>query len=248
MRSFSKSISLFLFVVFVSAAESKTIYVNNVVGSDFNTGSLPESQGERVGPLRTIVAALRITNRGDKVELAKTPVPYEECISLQGPRHSGFEFAPFVLNGNGATLDGTAAVPANRWEFVVGDVHRFVPERGGFQMLFLNGEPAKQLPRFDGDFVSAFLKPKEWCRCRGGIHFMPEKEQGSLLVRLALCETSSWHHALRCGTCDHRESYGTRLSIGWHQCSRQMRWIVRCTMLQRRQTDAVAFRLAVHRV
>lgn len=174
MRQFAAVLFIFL-SFFASPSFSKTIYVNNVAGSDTNTGATPEIEGERTGPLRTIAAALRLTFRGDKIELANTEVPYSECITLQGARNSGFEFAPFVIIGNGATLDGTAPVPANKWEFVEGDLHRFLPEHGGHQMLFLDGQPAKELPRFDGSYVTTFLQPKEWCRCRGGIHFKTEK-------------------------------------------------------------------------
>ena len=152
-----------------------TFYVNNIAGNDLNSGTLPSGEGEGVGPLRTIQAALRRTQRGDRIELANTGIAYPASISLQGPSNSGYAFAPFVLDGKGATLDGSIAVPANQWELIDDDVYRFQPDVGGYQTLLLDGEPAKSAPRFDGSYLSTFLEPKQWCGCRGGIHFRTEE-------------------------------------------------------------------------
>ena len=158
-------------------AAADTIYVNNLGGSDSNNGATTSNKGDNVGPLRTIEAALRRVKRGDSIELANTDIPYKECVALQGRRHSGTSFAPFVIEGNGATLDGIAEVPAHRWEHVTGDVFRFAPDRAGYQQLFLNGEAAKLVGRFDGFYDTSFLEEGQWCRCKGGIHFGTAKDR-----------------------------------------------------------------------
>ena len=82
-----------------------------------------------------------------------------------------------MIDGNGATLEGIDTVPAHRWEHVAGDVFRFVPDRTGYQQLFLDGANAKRMPKFDGLYNTSFLAAKQWCRCKGGIHFATEKNK-----------------------------------------------------------------------
>ena len=173
---FHLSVLLSIFVASaVQTATAETIYVNNIGGDDTNNGLTQENKGDGVGPLRTLTGALKRVERGDSIELAKTDVPYNECVTLQGRRHSGTSFAPFVIDGNGATLEGIAQVPAHRWEHVCGDIFRFAPDRAAFQQLFLDGEAAELVGRFDGFYNTQFLTPKQWCRCKGGIHFAAEK-------------------------------------------------------------------------
>lgn len=158
-----------------SIARAETFYVNNISGSDQNNGAIADNKGDGVGPLRTINGALKRVQRGDRIVLGNTGAFYEECITLQGPKHSGSSFAPFTIVGNGATLDGTATVPAHEWEHVQGDVFRFAPERAGYQQLFIDGDQAERLPRFDGSYLTSFLKPKQWCLCNGAVQFATEK-------------------------------------------------------------------------
>lgn len=99
-------LSLLLAVICVDTALAKIIYVNNVTGSNRNRGDLKENHGAGAGPLRSISAALRRAESSDRVEIANTGRPYRECIALQGARNSGSRYAPFVVNGNGATLEG----------------------------------------------------------------------------------------------------------------------------------------------
>jgi len=176
MRQLTITSLLLSFLLCVAPAIAESIYVNNMAGSDFNTGSDADNQGDNVGPMRTITAALKIARRGDRIVLAKTNVPYEECITLQGAKHSGSAFSPFIIEGNGATLDGTAEATSDQWEFVDGDIYRFRPEVGGYQYLFIDGEPAEQMLRSNGSYVS-YMEPKQWCRCRGALHFMADEDK-----------------------------------------------------------------------
>ena len=158
-----------------SLVSAETFYVNNTGGSDLNNGLSESNQGHRVGPTRSISGALSRTQRGDRIVVANTGVDYVECITLQGRKNSGYSSMPFVIEGNGATLKGIAPIPAHRWEVVKADIYRYEPPRGGYQSIFINGELAEQMPRCDGSSVTTNLKPNQWCRSNGGIHFATEK-------------------------------------------------------------------------
>ena len=99
--------SVGLFVLLASTLPAKTIYVNNLTGNNRNRGALAESHGGGDGPLKTISAALKLADGGDHIQLANTGQPYRESITLQGARHSGGPFTPFVLDGSGATLEAS---------------------------------------------------------------------------------------------------------------------------------------------
>ncbi len=125
--------------------------------------------------MRTIAKALHRAQSGDRIVLASTGQPYRESVSLVGGRHSGTPSKPFVIAGNGAVLDGSAAVPSWAWENYRGGVFRFAPPHVEFQQLFLNGRPAKRVednPAADGP---PKLAPLEWCLHRGFIYFRVEE-------------------------------------------------------------------------
>lgn len=164
-------------LLIANLAVADTYYVNNRTGSDFNTGTVATGQGDDVGPLKSIAASLKRANRGDVIVLANTGLAYEECITLQGARHSGTSFDAFRIEGNGATLDGSKVVPPTDWEYVGEEVFRFRPERGGTQRLFLDGELATQLFRYNGRYINTIMKPKQWCACNGNIQFAVEKNK-----------------------------------------------------------------------
>jgi len=168
-------------LLIANLAVADTYYVNNQTGSDFNTGTVETGQGDDVGPLKSIAASLKRANRGDVIVLANTGQAYKECITLQGARHSGTSFDAFTIEGNGATLDGTEVVPPTDWEYVGEEVFRFRPERGGTQRLFLDGDLATQMfrynGRYNGRYISSMMKPKQWCACNGNIQFAVEKDK-----------------------------------------------------------------------
>ena len=165
-----------LFLSLAHVAVGETIYVNNTSGHDTNSGLTDSYQGEGAGPLRSIGAALKRARRGDRISIARTTRPYHECLTLQGPRNSGWSGKPFVIQGNGAILDGSAPVPPDAWEHLTGDVYRFRPASLGHQVLLWDGKPATQMPRLAAGLCS-FLKPGEWCFCGGAMQFATKKDQ-----------------------------------------------------------------------
>jgi hypothetical protein len=90
-------------------AGARDLFVDNVAGNNENNGLLARNAAPGVGPLRSISAALRRVEPGDRIVIANTRQPYRECLTVQGARHSGSPRRPFVIEGNGAILDGSAA-------------------------------------------------------------------------------------------------------------------------------------------
>ncbi len=145
------------------------IYVHNVLGDDRSEGRRPEPGS--LGPVRSIGRALRLAQPGDRIVLADTGQPYRESISLVGSRHSGLAGRPFVLDGNGAVLDGSAAVPAEAWQHYRGEVFRFQAPATAYQQLLLGALPAVRVPADDRAAEPPALEPLEWCLYRGAVYF-----------------------------------------------------------------------------
>jgi hypothetical protein len=171
----------------VSPTAARDIFVDNGAGDDILDGTLPTTTSPGIGPFHTITRALRVAGPGDRIILANTGEPYRESVSLVGSRHSGNAVRPFTIEGNGAVLDGTAAVPPEAWQWFRGDVFRFQPPKKQFQQLFLDGLPAVRHPAGTQDGVAAVaaqLQPKEWAETGGWIYF--RVEEGRLPQQYAL--------------------------------------------------------------
>ncbi len=131
-----------LFAPGMGFVAAKDIYVDNVRGDDTKDGLAAEHLSETTGPVRTLARALAICQKGDRIVLARTQRPYRESISLSAARHSGFSNRPFVIEGNGAVLEGAEPVPKAAWRHWHGNVFRFRPVRLDGHMLFLDHKPA----------------------------------------------------------------------------------------------------------
>ncbi len=161
-------------VLAVCPAGAREIFVDNVTGDDASTGVHPRNMPGQTGPVRTLAKALRLAGQGDRIVLRATGQPYRESISLLGSRHSGHSFAPFVIEGDGATLDGSVPVPADGWENYDGAVFRFRPRRLGPQQLFLDDRPANRVIADRAAGGPPELEPLQWCRHGGHIYFCVE--------------------------------------------------------------------------
>ena len=149
--------------------------MNNRAGDDHFDGRFDVGQGGANGPVQTFAKALRIADTGDRIIVANTGEPYRESVSLSGPKHSGFNFKPLVIDGNGATLDGSA--PAEGWQPVGGDVLRFRPERMAFGMLFAKGIPLVRVPAGLPSAGVPALLPTQWTLREGWIYFRVEPDR-----------------------------------------------------------------------
>lgn len=135
------------------SAEAKTVYVNNAMGDDHFTGEREDFDVVEAGPVRTIARATQLANWGDTISLADTNVPYQECISLNNKKGSGINANyPFILEGNGAVLDGRVTVEPKHWEH--------------FKEIYKNVKNKE--PEYQGDVFRlhiARLYPYAVCNC-----------------------------------------------------------------------------------
>ena len=132
---------LFALSIVPTVGFARDVYVNNQIGDDRATGRYEQPRFGGEGPVSSLGRALSIANRGDRIVMADTGVPYREGVTLQAGRNSGEPDRPFVIEGNGATLDGSEPVPPDAWEFWRGEVFRFQPRRFSHQQLFLDDRP-----------------------------------------------------------------------------------------------------------
>jgi hypothetical protein len=169
----------------VSAAAARDVFVNNVDGDDAFDGRYA-AYAARTGPVRSISRALELASPGDRIVLADTGVGYRESISLVGKRHSGSATRPFVIQGNGATLDGSAPVPPDAWENYHGPVFRFRPPYVAHQQLFLDGRPVARVFASPEADEPPPLRPLQWCLFESQVYFAVEPDACKLPEDYAL--------------------------------------------------------------
>lgn len=181
-------LSCLLLFSWTGSTWARDLYVNNRVGDDSNDG-LSETGSDGFGPVRTVQRALQIARRCDTIRLANTKLPYRECISLCVGNQCGNETQPLTIDGQGATLDGSRAVPRSAWETWRGGIFRFRPERISFQQLYLEGQPV-QRRRVETTYVDkqgnqattwidappSTLATREWCLRDGYLYFHVDQE------------------------------------------------------------------------
>jgi hypothetical protein len=160
-----------LLAVLAPPAAARDLYVSNVRGDDRATGGSQLSRSEMGGPVRSIGRALRLAEQGDQILIENTGEPYRESLSLSGRRNSGNSYVPLVIEGNGATLDGSQRVPDGAWEFYRGAVFRFRPAHLAFAQLFLKDHPLPQVVVSGLVDAPPKLEPLDWCLLGGYIYF-----------------------------------------------------------------------------
>lgn len=160
-----------------STTVARDIYVSNLAGDDRFDGTQQQGTDRYNGPVRTIAKAMRLAQPGDVVQIANTGVPYREMISVAGGDHSGTARQPFRIEGHGAVLDGSVAIPPLAWEHYRADVFRFRPQRMGHQQLFLEDRPLVHRAVPAGASRPETLNPLEWYFFGGHIYFRVEKDR-----------------------------------------------------------------------
>jgi hypothetical protein len=173
MRRF---VSLLLLMLCAAPAGAVEIFVDNVGGDDLHDGSQPQSTGG-AGPVRTLRKALLVARSGDRIVLTNTGEAYRESIALSSGKHSGTTRTPFVIDGQGAVLEGAEPVPPRDWEHWRGDVFRFRPSRTSFQQLFLDGQPATRRKLGPGEHHWPDIAPLEWFRRDAHVYFRVEPDR-----------------------------------------------------------------------
>ncbi|HVU87597.1 MAG TPA: right-handed parallel beta-helix repeat-containing protein [Pirellulales bacterium] len=170
-----------VFLAFILSAlcgvtRGEDLFVDNLHGDDARTGRTQLADVTLSGPVRSLTRALELARPGDRVMMADTGVPYRESVTLSGGRNNGLGSEPFVIEGNGAVLDGSLPVPPRAWEHFQGDVFRFRPPRMAFAQLFLNGPPVDR--RYLKSTLGRLpdLAAGQWCLADGWIYFRVEPQ------------------------------------------------------------------------
>lgn len=165
---------LAMFVGGPPLAAARDIFVSNVRGDDRGDGEQPQAIEGRSGPVRTIGRALQLALTGDHLILEKSEEPYRETISLVGSKHSGLPHRDFVIEGNGAILDGSVRIAPEAWTHYRGTVFRFPPPRLGFLQLFLDGKPLVRAMSSRWSDNPPELEPLQWCLHEGFVYLRLE--------------------------------------------------------------------------
>ena len=169
-------------------ALARDIYVNNQIGSDFLDGFSEDRGQGKIGPVKTITRALALARRGDNIVLANTGQSYHESISIQGARHNGLKKKPFLIVGNGATLDGTRTIKPEEWDIVGNAVFEMTPRETTSTLLYLDGKPATSVAVNRDATKVPELAPNQWCIYRGRIYFKCEEGKIPLDYELSLTD------------------------------------------------------------
>lgn len=142
-------------------------YVNNTIGKDTFTGTNKTAGPDGQGPFATIGAATKKAKGADEVHLADTGQPYYEHVVIQS---GGTVAKPFIFDGHGAVIRGSAEFNNKSWEKIGDDLYQTpCPEnllkRVSFLCLF-SGDKRLERPLYknkEKHKALNSLKPLEWC-------------------------------------------------------------------------------------
>lgn len=159
-------------------AFSRDIYVDNVRGNDEFTGWETSISANGNGPVRTIARAMKLALPGDRVVLTHNEGdPYRESVALLGRNHSGANAKPFILEGNGAILDGSEEINPALWQYYRNGMFRFKPKYLAYQNLYLDGRPLHRVEMPKVEIPVVKLEAMQWCLHEGYVYFKPERER-----------------------------------------------------------------------
>ncbi len=118
---------LFILVAVAGVAPGRSLYVDPRNGSDASDGLVAEPAGAS-GPVATIKRAVALAQPGDVILLIPGASPYYEQVFFADK--SGGEGEPIVLDGQGATIDGTVPIQPEEWERVSAGLYKstVIPE------------------------------------------------------------------------------------------------------------------------
>ena len=190
-----------LCVILAANAPARDMYVDNMAGDDRNSGDSASTLGAAGGPYRTIRRALRAAKAGDRIIIANTGQPYRESLSLGGARHSGFSGRPFIVEGDGAVIDGTASVPHDEWEHYEGDVFSVCASSRAVSAIVSRrqaGQPRTGFRRWSisAQVATAAVEPG------GGPHlFLRRKRTAAATLRPGVRRRANGHHAVPGAPC-----------------------------------------------
>jgi hypothetical protein len=170
-------VALLSMIVVCTPVLARDLVVDNLRGSDSQNDRGLAPGKPSYGPYRSISRALISAQPSDRIIITNTGKPYRECISLVGTQHSGTEWMPFEIVGNGATLDGSIMTTMDDWEQVRDDIWSMKRTPPGYGMLTRGGELLDLRPIPAGNSLTN-LGPLNWTRTAGTIYFRGEANRG----------------------------------------------------------------------
>ena len=160
---------------------AKDVYVSQRFGDDRNLGTAPKNSGPFTGPVRTLKRAFELAENGDRVVMDPSGGPYRESITLFGRKHSGEQDSPFIIEGQGAVLDGTEPLPQGIWQHFYGDIYRFQPTMKPIDLTFFHlldhGQPLAKVAVPSDALELPDLNVGEWCLFKGFVYFRTESKK-----------------------------------------------------------------------
>jgi len=158
---------LFALVILERPVMATELEVDNLRGSDLqaNTG------GQRLqAPYRTLQRAIDHAIVGDTIKLRVTGEPYRECVSINTRNDFGARDFPLIIDGNGATLDGTKPLGVLDWRAVGGDLFELKFRSPGYvKILAASDQPT---PENLGHLTElSTLEPFQYARNSGSVYF-----------------------------------------------------------------------------
>ncbi len=158
----------------VATATAREIHVDNQRGNDHNDGRLLAGVVPRGGPVRSIKQALWLAEPHDHIIITNTGEPYRESLFLMGNRHSRSEHGPLVIEGNGATLDGTGTIRPDAWTWEREDIFSFRSAHLYYQQLFEGDRTLVRRSPPVPDGGPPVMAPRQWCLSAGKLFFCVE--------------------------------------------------------------------------
>lgn len=107
--------------------QAREIHVNPQTGANSNDGLAAEPAGGS-GPVASIQRAVALAQPGDTISLDADSTPYYEQVFFADK--SGTAEAPIILDGQGATIDGSVPIVRDEWEEVSDGLYKstVIPE------------------------------------------------------------------------------------------------------------------------
>lgn len=159
------------FSAFPSMARCGDVYVDSLLGDDKFNGRVPAPNDEANGPVRTLARGVERLLPGDRLILVDRKTIFTGEISLIGPRCSGINGKPFVIEGNNAVLDGSHPIPFEAWQQPKPGVWKFTPRRKGTHLLLLDGQPFAEHPIPPGAEKLPEIPDGTWGTWHGSIYY-----------------------------------------------------------------------------
>jgi len=141
--------------------------VDNLRGSD-----LQSREGRVVArtAYRTIQRAIDHASHGDTIRILKTSEPYRECLSINTNNSLGSATFPLIIEGSGATLDGSKPLGTLDWSALGKDLFELKAKSPGYVQLL--AAPDQPVPENLGPLVDlSQLQPLQYARNNGSIIF-----------------------------------------------------------------------------